>query len=370
MEKLVLPKTLNLLSKIEEESSFIHVIIGPRQVGKTTAAKQICQKSKLKSHIQSADGAVLRSPEWLKIVWNQAINNKIELLVIDEIQKVENWSEVVKEMWDQREENFRVLLLGSSSLEIHKGLSESLAGRFRLHKFYHWNFFETNDLMNMKLDDFLIFGGYPGSYALTSDLDDWVDYIQNSIIDPVIGKDILSLVHVKSPALFRQCFDLICSYAAQEISYTKLLGQLQDKGNTDLVKHYIELFEAAFLIKSLPKYSGKDILKRSSSPKLLPLCPALYSSVKGGHYSEEDYGHALEVLVGSYLNSLAGKLYYWREGNFEVDFVFETHNELHAIEVKYGQVRSTKGLEKFLQRFPHARTHIITKENFERIFDF
>src|SRR5690606_6231260 len=324
------------------------VIIGPRQVGKSTAAKQICQLLPFKYHFESADGDILRTSEWLKIAWDQALNNKAELLVVDEIQKVENWSEALKQLWDQRKTPLRVLLLGSSSLEIHRGLSESLAGRFRLHQFFHWNFWETNQLTALTLDQFLTFGGYPGSYQLLSDKHDWVDYIRHSIVDPVIGKDILSLVHVKSPALFRQAFEIICSYAAQEISYTKLLGQLQDRGNTDLVKQYIELYEAAYLIRALQKYSGKELRKRNSSPKIIPLCPALYSVTKNASYSEQDFGHAFEVFVGAYLNTLSGQLYYWREGNFEVDFVYENGNELHAIEVKYGKSRSRSGLEKFL----------------------
>jgi predicted AAA+ superfamily ATPase len=220
----------------------------------------------------------------------------------------------------------------------------------------------------MTLKEFLVYGGYPGSYQLKENRIDWLDYIKYSIIDPVIGKDILSLVHVKSPALFKQCFELICSYAAQEISYTKLLGQLQDKGNTDLVKHYIELFEAAFLIKSLHKYSGKEIKRRASSPKIIPLCPALYSVTKDADYSDEDFGHAFEVVIGAYLNSLPGKLYYWRERNYEVDFVYQFGKKLWAIEVKYGQMRSLKGLEKFLERFPSASTYVVTPNNFQEFF--
>lgn len=300
----------------------------------------------------------------MRLQWNEALNQKSNLLVIDEIQKVENWSETVKDLWDSRKQNFKLVLLGSSSLSIHKGLTESLAGRYRLHPFYHWGIRDSQLLSPMFLKEYLLYGGYPGSYLLLKNPDDWLDYIKSSIVAPVIGKDILSLVHVKSPAFFKQSFDLICSYPAQEISYTKLLGQLQDRGNTDLVKHFIELFEAAFLIKSLQKYSEKIIKKRNSSPKLLPLCPALFSITKDACYDDEDFGRAFEVLVGAYLNSLPGQLYYWREKNYEVDFIYEYKKEVHAIEVKYGKNKSTKGLEKFLDQFPKAKTYIISQDNY------
>lgn len=367
MNNIYLDKVLKIKERLTTETSFFHVIIGPRQVGKTTAAQQISESSSLKTTFLSADGVLLKSASWLKIAWDQAVNEKSELLIIDEIQKVENWSEQIKELWDQRKTSMRLLLLGSSSLAIHKGLSESLAGRFRLHQFYHWDFIETNKLNKMDLKTFFKFGGYPGSYSLTSDRVDWLDYLKNSIIEPVIGKDILSLAYVKSPALFRQSFDIICSYAAQEISYSKLLGQLQDKGNTDFVKHYIELFEAAFLIKALQKYSGKTLKKRSSSPKILPLCPALYSVTRDADYTEEDYGHAFEIVVGAYLNSLPGELTYWRERNYEVDFIYSFGRDLYAIEVKYGKNKRSIGLEKFVERYPQAKTYIVTPDN---LFDF
>ncbi len=366
MKAIITDKILKLQQIIKNEDNFIHVIIGPRQVGKTTAIKKIQEflPKSYKVFNVSADGEVLRPASWLRLQWSEALNQKSNLLVIDEIQKVENWSEIAKELWDSRKEKFKLVLLGSSSLAIHKGLTESLAGRYRLHTFYHWGIADSKLLRPMSLKEYLIYGGYPGSYLLLKNSDDWLDYIKNSIVGPVIGKDILSLAHVKSPALFKQSFDLICSYPAQEISYTKLLGQLQDKGNTDLIKHFIELFEAAFLIKSLQKYSTKIIKKRNSSPKLLPLCPALFSITKNACYDNEDFGRAFEVLVGAYLNSLPGELYYWREKNYEVDFVYEYKKEIYAIEVKYGKNKSTKGLEKFLNKFSKAKTYTVTQDNY------
>lgn len=367
MSAITLGKTLKIKDSIQGSLEFIHVIIGPRQVGKSTAARQICAALELKSSIISADSEVLRSPGWLRLQWNEALHQKLELLVIDEIQKVENWASVIKELWDQNKSKMKLLLLGSSSLEIHRGLNESLAGRYLLHKFFHWNLMETKLLHTMSLDDYLVYGGYPGSYQLLDNKETWLSYLKESIVAPVIGKDILSMVHVKSPALFRQCFEIICSYGAQEISYTKLLGQLQDRGNTDLVKHYIELFEAAFLIKSLFKYSEKEVKKRSSSPKIIPLCPALYSITKDADLNTSDLGRSFEIAVGAYLSTLPGKLFYWREGHYEVDYVYQFGKKTIAIEVKYGKDRSTLGLEKFLEKFPKASSLLISSENFNAL---
>ncbi|MEN0059765.1 MAG: DUF4143 domain-containing protein, partial [Bdellovibrio sp.] len=263
----------------------------------------------------------------------------------------------------------KLILLGSSSLELQKGLSESLAGRFMLHKVYHWDPQESLQAYNLELDEYLRFGGYPGSYPLTQNKLEWLNYLQYSIVEAVIGKDILSRTRVKSPALFKQCFHLACSYASQEISYTKLLGQLQDKGNTELVKYYLELFEQAFLLKQLFKYSNKKTLSRSSSPKILPLCPALYSLTIDADYNAENYGRAFELMIGTMLNTFPGELYYWRHKNLEVDYVYKFGKKVWAIEVKSNENKSAKGLLEFKKEFPSAELLLINRDNYQSEID-
>lgn len=371
IKHIKLPFVDSLKSKLKSNTPFIQVVLGPRQVGKTTGLIGMLEDDFLKgdSLYCSTDEELSPTHEWIELNWQKAkeIGNNT-ILVIDEIQKIEQWSSVIKKLWDQQKiqgGNQKLVLLGSSSLKIQQGLVESLAGRYELHKVHHWNAQESNDAYNISLEQFLLFGGYPGSYPLISNVDQWVNYIKFSIIDAVIGKDILAHAKVKSPAIFKQCFELINSYPAQEISYTKLLGNLQGKGHVDQIKYYLQLFEEAFLIISLQKYSRKEVLKRTSSPKILPLCPAFFTAMKYGELSSQEKGRLFEVCVGSILNRMNGNLYYWREGNDEVDFVFERGRSLYAIEVKSGQKRSMKGLTKFKNKFPNAKTGFITKENFE-----
>lgn len=367
-----LPFIASLRRNLAEQRPFIQVILGPRQVGKTTGVQQVLSKYDASEYFYcSADGDVARASAWLRERWELAkAHNPHGILVVDEIQKVENWSESLKALWDrqaQQQEKMQVVVLGSSSLALQQGLTESLAGRFQKHSVYHWSAEESLAAYGLTLEEFLRFGGYPGSYLLREQPQEWVHYVKESIIAPVIGKDILSQARVKSPALFRQCFDLVCSYPAQEISYTKLLGQLQDKGNTDLVKYYLELFEGAFLLKQLFKYSAKPVLRKRSSPKILPLCPALYSVGLGVDMNAEERGRAFEVTIGALLNRLPGDLYYWRERNAAVDFVYVDGKCVHAIEVKSGQKVAAKGLAVFTSQFPHAQTHLVTPENYQRV---
>ena len=247
-------------------------------------------------------------------------------------------------------------------------MTESLAGRFELLRVHHWRFAELRQAFGYDLDRYLSFGGYPGAVALEGDPDRWYAYMKDAIVEAVIGRDILQSRKVANPALFRQAFEILCAYPAQEISYTKLLGQLQDKGNTDLVKTYIELYGGAFLLYALQKYSPKAHLSRASSPKMLPACPALYSMAAGMAVTRdaEQRGRAFELAVGCELLQLPGQLYYWRERNDEVDFVYRHRNRVYAIEVKSGRKRSAKGLGVFCRKVPEALPIIVTPENFEQ----
>ena len=355
-----------LADRINSSNKLIQVVLGPRQVGKTTSVLRLIEDKFANNSIYvSGDELFNADSQWMTELWYRAqTENKI--LFIDEIQKIFNWSESIKFLYDQgvrNKKSIRCVLLGSSSLQIQKGLSESLTGRFQLIRAHHWNFEESNLLNKFTLDEFLKYGGYPGSYQLIKS-NDWLDYVRNSIIATVVEKDILQFHTVKNPALFRQAFDIVTSYPAQEISYTKLLGQLQEKGNVEIIKYYLSLYEGAFLVKVLEKYSNKPHLKKSSSPKVLPLAPCLsYLQIRSEPNTEEQ-GRLFELIVGAQLVRTGEDLYYWRSGKFEVDYVLKVGKELWAIEVKSGRKKSRSGLEKFKIEFSNAKIAFIDRSNY------
>jgi predicted AAA+ superfamily ATPase len=367
MKKLIyLSYINNLKNRIDQENGLIQVLIGPRQVGKTTSTLKLIEDYYAqKSHYVSADKVFNSDASWIIREWAVASQGN-KILFIDEIQKCENWAEVIKKLYDEdkrKKKKVRCVLLGSSSLEIQKGLTESLTGRFQLTPAYHWNFAESKKAYGLDFEDYLKFGGYPGSYVFKK-AKEWADYVKNSIVGTVVEKDILQYQNVKSPALFRQAFEILISYPAQEISYTKLLGQLQDRGNVELIKNYIRLYEGAFLIKALEKFSSKAIKTKSSSPKILPLAPCFYQLTTLADYDEDERGHVFELIVGAQLVRTNEELYYWREKNDEVDFILKRGKKIWAIEVKSNDSRSKKGLDAFKKLYPHAELVIITPENY------
>ena len=358
-----------LAQRLTAVQPFIQVVVGPRQVGKTTGVRQLLAQGPWPHHYANADDVLVSDRSWLLEHWQQALlQGEGALLVVDEIQKVANWPETIKALWDAKPGRLRVLLLGSSALQIHAGATESLAGRFELLRVHHWTYAELKAAFDYDLPRYLTFGGYPGAVSLEHDPDRWYAYMKDAIVEAVIGKDILQSHKVTNPALFRQAFQILCAYPAQEISYTKLLGQLQDRGNTDLIKHYIALYGGAFMLHALQKYSPRAWLTRSSSPKMLPACPALFSMVAGVNVSKntEERGRAFELAVGAELVQQPGQVFYWRERNDEVDFVYQDRAALYAIEVKSGRKKSAKGLDAFVAQVPQALHVVVSPENFER----
>lgn len=359
-----------VLNRLQETAPRIQVVLGPRQVGKTTGIQHLLERLHAPSHYASADDTLAVSRSWIQQQWQSGLEKgKGAVLVIDEIQKIHNWAETIKRLWDAQGKTpkLKCVLLGSSSLSLQKGLTESLAGRFELIPVHHWNFEESREAFGYDLETYLVYGGYPGAHAYINDYKRWFSYMKSSVVDPVIGHDILTQQTVSKPALFRQAFEILSGYPAQEVSYTKLLGQLQDRGNTDLIKHYLELYEGAFLFRSLFKYGAGTLRIKTSSPKIIPRAPALYTLTMGGRVIDDPdkKGHVFEAVVGSDLLCMQdAQVYYWREGNEEVDFIVVYDGDLFAVEVKSGRRKSERGLAAFQKRYKKARTCFVTFENY------
>lgn len=362
-----------VLEMIQSGSPFIQVICGPRQVGKTTAAKQIMDAIGFRALYSTADSAFQLGPEWLETQWLRAereakVSSGPVLLVLDELQKIAGWSDVLKGVWDQRSADIRLLILGSSAMLLQKGLTESLAGRFFLHRFPHWTFTECRKAFGWGLEEWLFFGGYPGAAGFTEREADWKQYVSDSLIETVLSKDVLQLQNITKPSLLRNLFGLAVTFPAQILSYNKMLGQLHDAGNTTTLAHYLKLLESAFLISGLELFSRGQQRKRGSSPKLVIWNNALINSLglRSAEQVVEDTvwrGRLVENAVGAhflqYLHAPNSSVTYWRKGEFEVDFVVETGDQITAIEVKSGCPGRTGGLTAFKKIYPQSRVLMI-----------
>lgn len=376
-----------LTSRLKEPRHFIQVLMGPRQVGKTTVVKQVVKDINIPYSLFSADNTPTNDSTWISTVWSTARSimkgrgYKDYILVIDEIQKIVNWSEAVKKEWDYDTWNdieLKVILLGSSRVMLEKGLSESLAGRYEEIRMSHWRYNEMKDAFGMSLNEYIYYGGYPGAAGLIKDPDRWTAYISSSIVDATINKDILNDTIITKPALLRQVFELGASYSSQELSLTKMLGQLNDAGNTTTVANYLKILSDSGMLCALQKFSNDQARKRASAPKFQVYNNALHSLYAFNTLEElallpKQWGRHFESAIGAHLASFAFteryNLYYWRDNNMEVDYILQKNGKLIAIEVKSNNESHTAGLDAFNQRF-HPQSIIIVGQSGMSAEDF
>ena len=364
-----------LEARLREPRRFIQVIAGPRQVGKTTLARQVLARVDIPVRFASADEPTLRGAAWIAQQWDAArldARGGRAILVLDEVQKVPGWSESVKRLWDEDTgagSGLAVVLLGSAPLLIGQGLTESLAGRFEVLRLAHWSFGEMRAAFGFSLDDYLYFGGYPGAAPLAADPPRWRRYVLDSLIETTISRDVLLLTRVDKPALLRRVFELGSRYSGQVLSYTKMLGQLQDAGNATTLAHYLDLLAGAGLLVGIPKFAGQVVRQRASSPKLQVLNTALLTapsllSPEALRADHAAWGRLVESAVGAHLANAAAsgevELFYWRERNREVDFVVRAGQRLTAIEVKSGRApEALPGMAAFTEAFAPARVLLV-----------
>ena len=361
--------------RIKEKRRFIQCVVGPRQVGKTTMVTHVLRKGDIPYQYQIADDS--QNSTWISQLWDSArlmikTRGYSQLIIaIDEIQKVKNWSEAVKKEWDYdsvNKINIKLVILGSSKLLLQAGLSESLAGRFETIQMMHWSFGEIQEGFGFTPEEFAWFGGYPGSAALIKNENRWKDYVLNSLIETTISKDILMLTRIDKPALLKNLFNLTASYSGRILSYNKMLGQLQDAGNTTTLAHYLNLLDAAGLSTGLKKIYKENHRTRSSSPKLQVYNNALISASNQKSFTEAlndpvFWGRIIESCVGTHLinkSAVQGfEVLYWRHVNNEVDFVLKHKDDIVGIEIKSSIAKPGRGMEAFKNIFNPKRIYLI-----------
>ena len=366
-----------VLERMNEPRRFIQVLAGPRQVGKSTLIDQALSECQLPHYLYNADGVDENDTDWIRRIWESVRTQmdtkqqKEAVLTIDEIHKIKRWSEIVKREWDADTRSHRQLklfLLGSSRLMLRKGLTESLAGRFELIRLGHWTLQEMEDAFGWTLDEWVYYGGYPGSAGLIKDMRRWRKYIKESLVAPAIEKDVILTSNIYKPALMKQLFEVGCSYSAQLLSLTKALGQLQDAGNVTTLSSYLDILNQCNLLAGLQKYANDEARRYQSVPKFQVYNNALLTAFQGTTYEKDRidpqiWGRWVESAVGAYLLGGAEegsyKIYYWRERSDEVDYIIVRQGEAVALEIKSGRRGMNSGLPKFCDNFHPKRALVI-----------
>ncbi len=375
--KILRKEYATIKARLKEPRRRIQIVMGPRQVGKTTTVQQVYNAINTPKLFFSADDVPSTQPTWISDCWQAArmmLKNEDAdelLLVIDEIQKIKGWSETVKKEWDRdtlEDRNIKVLLLGSSRILLERGLADSLAGRFEIIKMAHWDYEEMHEAFDYTIEQYIYFGAYPGAADIIADEKRWSEYIQAAIVDATINKDILMNTIITKPALLRQTFELAASYSGEILSITKMLCTLQDAGNSTTLSGYLNLLDESGLVCGLQKYSTDKARRRASVPKY-----QVYNNALRNIYAESDFkesmsnpriwGRMYESAIGAHIVNQAYlghyNAHYWNDGIREVDFVLTHGTKLAAIEVKSNNDTNNAGLALFSTRYNPTTSFVV-----------
>ncbi len=385
-----------LIERLAEPPDRLLAIFGPRQTGKTVAARQALSSVKQRSLYVAVDepdtegtrprlptgsdsvasSPVVKDGSWLVSVWQDSRRRAWDsgeglVLVLDEIQKIDGWSDIVKGLWDADRANncpLHVVVLGSAPLLMQAGLNESLAGRFEPIRFTHWSYPEMAEAFGFDLHRYIYFGGYPGAASRVHDQQRWMAYVLGALVEPIIERDVLAMTRVHKPSLLKRLFDMGCLYSGRVLSYNKMLGQLQEAGNTTTLTRYLKLLSDAGLLAGLPKHTTRRVSAKASTPKLNVLNTALMTAAWGYSFEEARadrgyWGRLVESAVGAHLLNTGGpstSVKYWRSGDHEVDFVLQRGPRVVGIEVKTGKgPLALSGMAEFERRFRPVRTLVV-----------
>lgn len=361
---------LNILkSRMAEPRRRMQIVMGPRQVGKSTLVGQFTEGISVPFDFFAADGVNRFDSSWIPNKWQQVrmrmdIHSEQEhILIIDEVQKIRGWSEQVKKEWDEdsrSHRNLKVILLGSSRLLLQKGLEESLEGRFETIKMGYWDWQEMHEAFGFSMDEYVYFGGFPGLAPDIQDEDRWRNLMEDSIISPILTRDILEIEEIRNPALLRQVFELACIESAKELSLTKMQGTM-NSGTVPTIKNYLDILNKSMIVQPLQNYSPSRVKEKQSVPKMQVFNNAFRNRFGTFSFDEArvdpaEWGRLVESAVGAHLANRAMtddyELFYWRnERRQECDYVLRKGQALVAIEVKSGSVDKTVGFEKFKEQF-------------------
>lgn len=361
---------LNILtSRMAEPRRRMQIVMGPRQVGKSTLVGQFTEGISVPFDFFAADGVNRFDSSWIPNKWQQVrmrmdIHSEQEhILIIDEVQKIRGWSEQVKKEWDEdsrSHRNLKVILLGSSRLLLQKGLEESLEGRFETIKMGYWDWQEMHEAFGFSMDEYVYFGGFPGLAPDIQDEDRWRNLMEDSIISPILTRDILEIEEIRNPALLRQVFELACIESTKELSLTKMQGTM-NSGTVPTIKNYLDILNKSMIVQPLQNYSPSRVKEKQSVPKMQVFNNAFRNRFGTFSFDEArvdpaECGRLVESAVGAHLANRAMtddyELFYWRnERRQECDYVLRKGQALVAIEVKSGSVDKTVGFEKFKEQF-------------------
>lgn len=376
-----------IISELSED--IVTAITGLRRSGKTTLVKRVIKHllnegDHPSKHVMyfSFDIEKVEIDELLQTYFTEILRTPPEdadqtFIFLDEVQKIDNWSDHVKAYYDSYED-IKFVITGSSSANIRKGGGESLVGRMStkdLTTFTFREYLRYNDVnipekefgdfpmpvndseIKTKFLEYLETGGFPG--LITFDETTKIERLKD-IIDLTLFRDVIEIFEIQRPELLQGIFRSLSANSSSIVNYNKISKNHDAQYKT--VKKYIEELEQSFLIELSRRFENNIFKEYRKRPKI-------YSSDHSFCILENaDQGLTAETLAYNHIKTL-GETGYWRKNKNEVDIVLKRDDDIYGCEVKYkNKIRESdkKGLKNFNKEFPKSEDYMLTKDELDR----
>lgn len=350
------------------------VIYGPRRVGKTTLVKEYLAAlpKEISVKYDVGDDIALRrllGSEQRKDILDYA--RPYDTIVLDEAQQIPNIGIAAKIMIDEFPDK-TIILTGSSSFDLAQHVGEPLTGRHYTltllpiaQEEVSGNSFEKKQ----HLEDFLLFGSYPE--VLSTDSRTEKERILKELVSSYLFKDILALDRLRSPDLLIDITRCLAFQIGNEVSFNEIARTV--KTDVKTVQRYIDVLEKAFVIKRVRAYTTNQRNEIAKRMKFYFYDTGVRNAVIGQFNilaSRNDIGALWENFIFMELVKRSGfadardTYYFWRTtSQKEIDIVKESGGALTAYECKFSS-QSSKHFRAFGELYPHAKTHVINKDNY------
>ena len=362
-----------ILDKLKSSPKGI-VVYGARQVGKTTLVNSIIKHLGLNTLVINGDQSqhidTISSRDLKKI---QSLVSNYQLLFVDEAQRIPEIGINLKIIFDNLPQ-LKVLVTGSSSLDLASKISEPLTGRVWIYQLYPVSCLELSSHLNLaelysNLESYLIYGSYPEIFSFTSHQDK-KEYLQN-LSDAYLYKDLIEFSDIKNSSKIRDLLKMLAFQIGSEVSLTEL-GTSLGIGK-DTVARYIDFLEKSFIIFRLKGFSRNLRKEVSKMDKiyfydlgvrniLIDNLKPLKDRVDHGQLWE-NYLVSERIKTLSYQKALYSK-YFWRTyTGAEIDYVEERGGQLYGYEFKWkkGEVKPPS---TWLKSYSNSSFQLINQDNY------
>lgn len=349
------------------------LLLGARQVGKTTLLKNLFNKSDKKLLWLDAENAdiplIFENATATRL--QQIVNNN-EVVIIDEAQKITNIGSVLKLFTDYLP-TIQVIATGSSAFDLKNKANEPLTGRKWEYFLFPLSFSEMANHTNLleekrNLNHRLVFGAYPEIVTSTAD---WERKLK-LLVDSYLYKDVLLWSGLKKPEKIVDLLRLLAYQIGSEVNYNELGNKLGLKNET--IENYITILEQTFIIFKLPSYSTNKRKELRKGKKIYFFdCGVRNALINDYRLIEirQDAGQLFENYIISELykkdnyDNSNGKFYFWRTADQqEVDLVIEKNGTLHTYEIKWNDKAKARLSKTFSGNYPNNSFSVIHKDNY------